>query len=262
MIHKNFAVVSQAGDFAESYFLEHVYRNVHKLNQNFLMVITGKPGSSKTYSAMKLCQKLDPTFDVSRIVFNVESFMRLITNDLPKGSAILFDEIGTAVSSRKSMSKRNRAFTEVMQTFRHKNYVLLMTAPSIKMVDVQVRQVAHAQGVARGFNPNTCLSLVTIYGLEHDEFSGKQHLRHFRVFSEGTLRVNSLLLGKPDSDLIDAYELKKQNFTHSLNLRVSRTLDVLENDEFKDVVDENVKSRKVETTKKEQLLNGYSGTNN
>ena len=60
-----------------------------KRNKNFLACITGPTGSGKTYSALRLAERLDSEFDASRIVFTPQEFIDLLNSGtLKKGSVI------------------------------------------------------------------------------------------------------------------------------------------------------------------------------
>lgn len=215
----------------DSYFLEHVWKNVNEKDQNFLMIVIGKPGSGKSWSSLKMAEKLDPNFTIQNVVFSTEEFIQRVASNPDKGSVIIYDEVGAGAGSRRSMTKKNQIFSDVMQTFRHQNLIVFFTAPSARMVDRHVKMVAHAQGTARGTTtlPNgTVVGELDLLGLEWDDITARLKTRHFRLLKDGVTRVTGLRLAKPSPQLLKDYLAKKKDFTTRLNEKSLRNLGALE----------------------------------
>lgn len=118
-------------------------RRIVERNLNALIGIFGPTGSGKTYSAVRLAELVDPAFDIHRIAFDVGPFMQLVDSNLPRGSAILFDDAGLGMNSRDWQSASNKILSKVSQAFRYKHFLAIITAPDIGMIDSQVRTLFH-----------------------------------------------------------------------------------------------------------------------
>ena len=56
-----------------------------KANQNLLGTFLGGTGSGKTYCSLSYAEKLDKKFNIDRVVFTTEDFMRLLNSGLKSG---------------------------------------------------------------------------------------------------------------------------------------------------------------------------------
>ena len=75
----------------EKYWITYIRQRIRK-NKNFLGFISGPTGSSKSYSSLRICEELDPEFNVDRVVFGGLELMNLINSGtLKTGSAVVFE---------------------------------------------------------------------------------------------------------------------------------------------------------------------------
>lgn len=121
-----------------------IWNMVHKRNKNFLVCVIGMPGTGKSYLGLRFCERLDPNFNIKRVVFTAKDFVELTTADLPPGSAIMWDEVGINLDSRAFMSLLNRMISHILQTFRHKNHIVVFTVPHLDLVDSRARGLFNA----------------------------------------------------------------------------------------------------------------------
>jgi hypothetical protein len=104
-------------------------------------IFVGRTGSSKSGSAISLAYAMDPTFNLDRIVFKIEDFFKISTeNNLPPGSFLVFDDAGVDAGSRRWQDEKNQAFGAILQTFRYKQLPTLITTPRLGFLDKQVRE--------------------------------------------------------------------------------------------------------------------------
>jgi len=123
-----------------------------------LILVCGATGDCKSGSSITKCWELDrdennqPRFSIkedphdpeNRIITHATDFVRIMnTQQLPKGSCLMWDEIGVDADNREYFSLKNRLVKKVFQTFRYKNLILFMTVPDFKSVDIGVRKLAH-----------------------------------------------------------------------------------------------------------------------
>ena len=197
-------------------------------NQNFVMLYVGQTGTGKSYAAMSLAEELDPEFDISRIVFSADEFIDVLNNDdiLTRGSVIIWDEAGVGMPAREWYSISNKVISYVVQTFRVKGYVLIMTTPSLKYIDSQIRALFH--GIAETIDPSMYggnFGWAKYMHLVHDPKEGKTMMQYPVIMDEHnrpmklkgrTARHGNMLFSKPSEELIGDYEVKKKEFTDNL----------------------------------------------
>ena len=167
--------------------VEYVHDRIKK-NKNFLCAFTGSTGSGKTYSALRFAQKLDPTFTPeNRVAFTPKRFMQILNGgELKVGSVILFEEAGVALNSRKWQSKANILVNFVMQTFRHRNYIVIFTAPDFSFVDVSTRKLFHACFETVNIDKKKQMCFVKPLFIQVNQRSGKIYYKYLK-----NLQVNS-----------------------------------------------------------------------
>jgi len=135
-----------------------VWNKIYKKDKNVLIFVCGETGSCKSGSALRKCIELDrdihnncrfyfsadPFDPKNRIVTSAQAFVKLISSGLPKGSCIIWDEIGVDADNREYFTLKNRLVKKVFQTFRYLNLIVFMTVPDFHSVDIGVRKLIHA----------------------------------------------------------------------------------------------------------------------
>lgn len=116
---------------------ERVIKSLKQKDKDCVLVIDGKEGSGKSTLALQIAKYVDPTLDLSRIVFDAESFRQAIFK-AKKGQAVVFDEAFTGLSSRASLSGINRALVSLMMQMRQKNLFVVMVLPTFFLLDKYV----------------------------------------------------------------------------------------------------------------------------
>lgn len=197
-------------------------------NQNFVMLFVGQTGTGKSYAAMSLGEEVDPGFGIERVVFSADEFISSLNSDesLVKGSVIMWDEAGVGMPAREWYSLSNKVISYVVQTFRVKGYILIMTTPSLKYIDSQIRSLFH--GIAETIDPSMYggnFGWAKYMHLTHDPKEGKTIMQYPVIMDEHnramkikgrTARHGNMLFPKPSEELISDYEAKKKEFTDGL----------------------------------------------
>ena len=102
--------------------------------------------SGKSYCALSMAKQLDKRFTMDNVVFTPEELMNLVESDkLKKGSVIVWDEAGVGISHRSWQSQTNKLINYLLQTFRHRNFILIFTSPHLDFIDASTRKLFHAQ---------------------------------------------------------------------------------------------------------------------
>lgn len=219
--------------FFAGYILQRIKRN-----KNFLAAITGPTGSGKTYASLALAESLDPNFKVGNIVFTPEEFVLLLNDGgLKKGANIVFDEAGVALNNRKWHSAANNLIQFILQTFRHKNFVVWFTAPDFGFIDAAARKLFHCQIETQGINFSTSKCRLKPFMIQVNQRTGNMYYKYLVMSTPetGEMKINQLLVGKPSEELIKQYEIKKTDFTNKLNKEVQDKLTLTDQNQEKEL---------------------------
>lgn len=116
--------------------LDKVKHRVLTKDRDFVAIVDGEEGVGKSVLAQQLAAYLDPDFNIDKIVFNSDDFIKLIKDPkTKKGSAIVLDEAFSAANSRASLTEVNRAMIGVATEMRQKNLFILMVLPTFFDLD-------------------------------------------------------------------------------------------------------------------------------
>lgn len=210
----------------QKYWLSEYARGRVTSNQNFILIFTGGTGSGKSYSAMEVALDLDPNFTVDRIVFKPEDFISVLKGKMPKGSVIMWDEVGVGLSAREWYSIQNKMISYVLETFRRDNLILIMTTPNISFIDKKVRALLHgyAETVEKTFTGGR-FGYVKYFHILVSLREGKMMYRYprikdasgrTRIVKGATPMAGNMRFAKPPDSLTKPYEEKKYEFTEAL----------------------------------------------
>lgn len=116
--------------------LDKVKKRVLKKDRDFVAVIDGEEGVGKSVLAQQIARYLDDDFNLDKIVFNSDDFIKAIKDPkTKKGSCIVLDEAFSAANNRASLTEVNRAMIGVATEMRQKNLFILMVLPSFFDLD-------------------------------------------------------------------------------------------------------------------------------
>ena len=203
-----------------------------KNNKNFLGIIYGQTGSGKSWSALSIGEMLNKDFGIDRVIFYGRELMKLINSgSLPdrKGIAIVWDEAGISLGSREWQSLANKMLNYLLQTFRHRCFILFFTCPYSDFLDSQTRKLFHAEFKTASINYKTRKVKLIPKLLQYNSELKKFYKKFLRVVIKGEVYpIAEWHIKSPSKHLIDDYEQKKNEFTKKLNERIESQLDKLE----------------------------------
>ena len=116
---------------------EKVTPSLLKKDKDFVIAVDGREGAGKSTFAFQIAKYVDPTLDLSRIVFSPDEFREAIYR-AKKGQAVVFDEAFTGFSSRSSLSGINRVLVSLMMQMRQKNLFVVIVLPTFFLLDKYV----------------------------------------------------------------------------------------------------------------------------
>jgi len=204
-----------------------MFSRVYYKDKNILVLVCGGTGDCKSGSSITKLWELDrgqdnePRFYVSadpddpnnRVVTSAQKFVKLISGKLPKGSGILWDEIGIDADNREYYTLKNRLVKKVMQTFRHKNLIVFMTVPDFNSVDIGVRKLVHGYLEMRGQAMKGTMASGKFQWVQTNPKSGKQYFKNPRYRDKGTGIIKKLkvyYIRKPPQELEIPYKKMKE----------------------------------------------------
>lgn len=230
--------------------INYIHRRIEN-NQNFICVVIGKTGSGKSYTCMSLGEKLDSKMNIKRVAFSPLQFMKLLTEgDLKKGSVVIMEELGVLMNARNFQSVNNKLINSVMQSFRHRNIILLMNVPSKSFIDSATRKLLHCTITTEHIDRknNTVICKPILHQL--NEETGKVYNKYLRVVtSKGVVPIKRIRVSMPSKLLSEQYEQEKRKFTDNLNLKVLKELENIDNPQ------KEAKERPPLTVRQEEIFN-------
>ncbi len=204
-----------------------------KNNKNFLCAITGKTGSGKSWSALSIGEMLNDDFDIHRVVFRFKDLMRDIRSgkyEGKKGICFIWDEAGVDLSNRDWQSLTNKMINFLLQTFRHRNFILIFTVPYSDFLDSASRKLFHAEFQTVSINKRKKTTNLKPKLLQYNPAMKKWYAKYLKVIKpgNGVIKVERWEVPKPTQELIDTYEEKKTGFTSDLNDEIDAKLNTLD----------------------------------
>lgn len=209
--------------FEQNFLYSNIYERLHSKKKNFILVVVGPTGSGKSYSALRFCEQIDPSFNASRIVFYGDDFLDIL-EQMKIGQFIIWDEAGVGIPARDWHSIINKTISYILQTYRKKRFGIIFTVPSFDFIDVHARKLVHALGKCsdNSINYEKKECGLQFYWLQYNPFvgpkgEGKIYKHYPRIKMNGEVHViKKLKFPLPSKKLRDDYEDKKDIFLDRL----------------------------------------------
>jgi Zonular occludens toxin (Zot). len=169
-----------------------------KNQQHFIVLIVGRPGSGKSYTALRIAELVDENFTLENVAYTPKEFISLVKNR-KEGSAIVFDEAGVAIYSREWQKKINRIFAKLIQILRYKCLGIIFTTPHALFLDKAVRVLFDYILLAEGFDRENNVSYCKVFmNSPLNYIFSYETLMPFTIQYDGkTLEIDRLYFSKP-----------------------------------------------------------------
>lgn len=218
------------GDSFIHYFANRVLNN----NKNFLCAVTGMTGAGKSWLSGSVGEKYAKLAGLEfspkvHVLFSLKELLDLINNPniseiLPPGSFILFDEPQVSVNARAWQSEANQILSTLTSTFRNMRLVIFFATPYLEFIDKQSRILFHAEIEVQGFDKTTNYTLCKPRLLEWNGKKGEFYKKRLIIrYPEEHKKVYSWYylqnweVHRPSKEWISVYEDMKLKFTKRLN---------------------------------------------
>lgn len=202
---------------------EIIHRRLNKQNQNFLMVVSGKTGSGKSWACLRIAElwyqrNFKKPFPIENICFSPEEvFDRLVNGGLKKGEILILEEAGVSMGNLDFQNKISKMFNYMLQTFRNQNIGLILNLPILDMLNKQTKLLLHFWLKTYDIDYSKKKTLLKPYHLIYSQRSGKILTPFPRVIIDGFMEAIELFTYSPPSkDLLEVYEKKKSQFVSGL----------------------------------------------
>lgn len=139
--------------------LDKIKKRLKNKERDYCIVVSGRERTGKsTFAAMIGDYIAEGKLNIDNICFTPREFVRAVNNS-PGGDVIIFDEAGTGLFSRESMSKGNRILVQMMQVIGCKHNCTIMCIPDFRMIDSYIRKgrvdlhfLIHRKGHYKAYN--------------------------------------------------------------------------------------------------------------
>lgn len=205
-------------------FLNRIKSRLHYQNKNWLSIICGETGSSKSYSAISFASMISNRYFV---IFNPLNFLKLITSKtLKRGDIIIFDEAGVGMSSRDWFSVQNKLLGSVLQTFRNLNVGVIFTTPNLSFIDIQARKLFHNYFETVNIDYKTKTAYLKVFEIQHNSRYDKTYFKHPKFNTDSRyITMSHMAIPKPNPKQCAEYETLKTAYTERLNRKALESLE-------------------------------------
>jgi len=120
------------------WLLRKVWDRVNVNNEHFMGVVVGREGSGKSYTALKMANVLDESFNPDRVIFDVVELLKVLRNgDHEPGNFYVLDEAGVSLGKRTWQDRSQILANQALQLIRSHNLGLIFTLPRMSELDSQ-----------------------------------------------------------------------------------------------------------------------------
>lgn len=120
------------------WLLRRVWDRVNQQNEHFMGCIVGREGSGKSYTALKIANNVDKSFNADRVIFDVADLLEVLKDgDHEPGNFYVLDEAGVSLGRRTWQDRAQILANQALQLVRSHNLGLIFTLPRLSELDSQ-----------------------------------------------------------------------------------------------------------------------------
>lgn len=197
----------------------HIWNRMHIKNEHFMGCIVGREGFGKSHTALKIASNVDPQFSADRVFFDPKDLLEAFqSDDLGKGNIIILDEAGVGMGNRSWYEKEQILLNQVLQTVRDDNMGVIFTLPRLEELDSQTIGRLHAFVEMVDINREEGFAVAKWKNVSLTrDGRGREYKKYPRIKVDGTVqRITQIAFRPPDSELVSAYEERKDSFKSDL----------------------------------------------
>ena len=171
--------------------------------------------SGKSTIALALANLIDPSFTVNKCCFSGKEYVNILRSVQPC-ECMVWDETGVGLNSRDAMTKVSKNLTKVFQTMRFKRNAVIMTVPDMSMVDKTARGMVHVIIETKKILSSYGLGICRILSFKRDIVFDKVRVQYPVIqIGKELIKIKEFAVKRPNAQLMDLYEKKKELFFQS-----------------------------------------------
>ncbi len=183
-----------------------------------LILTTGLPGTGKSSTDIRLAElvakELGKSLITSKnIVSSLFELLDFVQHTKETGAILIVEEVSVLFPSVRAMSQENVILGKVLDTLRKKQIILFANAPLLKRVDKHILSLSNVLVETMRINKTQKVVISTVLRLQTNPRSGKTY---FHRFTRNGRDINKIFTRKPDGQLWESYESKKDVFIENL----------------------------------------------
>lgn len=197
-------------------FIEGLRTDLNERRKGRFILLTGKPGESKSMTAARILEKTCDNFDVDAIAMGKASeFIKLLKKaregEFTNGDGILFDEAGAGIPARAWQSESNQLLSIVFQVIRKLGLLVIMTVPAKRMIDIHGQILMNYYGRAHKIDYDIKRSFFSFYKIGFDDWDTeiKTALKRYLLTDENGEKISMWQMALPNRIDLDEYEKRK-----------------------------------------------------
>lgn len=203
--------------------LGNIYDLVINKNESWDFFIAQQRGMGKSTIAISLAKTLNPAFSVDNVCFTSEHFIEFMTTKQPKGSVVIFDDMGTAQggSSRKWQAHGAHEIADIMQLNRTDAIITIGTSIELERSEKRIRSgfralISPVNKLSHNETKNGMAIDIEMRVKSIDVFNDHTVFKLWR-YAEGG-RVKLMRLYHPEASFWREYQEIRQNFLKNLKI--------------------------------------------
>jgi len=195
------------------WLMDRIWKRLNEKNEHFMGVVVGQEGSGKSYTALRIAESVDPSFNADRVIFDIGELLEILENgEHQPGQFYVLDEAGVQLGRRTWQDRGQILANQALQLIRSHNLGLLFTLPRLGELDSQAQGRLQAflelnekedgeyvRGKWKWMDPDRADETGTIY---------KKYPR--RRINGSVTRITSVAFSPPSEETSEPYEERKR----------------------------------------------------
>jgi hypothetical protein len=202
-------------DSHEKWLLYRIWKRLNRKNEHFMGVIVGQEGSGKSYTAVKIAQNIDPSFNADRVIFDIADLLeRLAEENHEPGQCYVLDEAGVQLGRRTWQDRGQVMANQALQLIRKHNLGLIFTLPRLSELDSQAQGRLQAMyEISKKVEGEYVKGKWKFFDPDRSDDTGKIYKKYPRREQNGQMkRITRMCFAPPEGNVVDNYEAKKDEF--------------------------------------------------
>ena len=200
---------------------EFIRNAVVERNESWDFFIAQQRGMGKSTIAISIAKMLDPNFSIDNISFKAGDFAEKMISGKPKGTVLVFDDMGTAQggSSRKWQASGVHELADIMQLNRTDGIITIGTSIEMERSEKRLRSgfrclISPVEKLAHHQTGNGMAIDVEMRIKSIDVFNDQPIFKLWRYSKGG--RVKLIRLYHPDAVIWQEYQTMRSEYLNNL----------------------------------------------